>query len=249
MPQPVETPNRATLTRPERSSRRVARKRPLAWLPWALLALLLFLVALAVLGVRAARDGDDTDATRATPSTAASTGPTGTGSAGSGSAGSAGSGSAGSGSGSLSPSALSVLTGAALVGGGGTNAAPATAAAASSGLTGQRDPGTAGTVLFAEGSAALDSDADQVVAAAATALRQAGAKQVQVTGYTDVVAGEAVNAPLSQQRADAVAAALRSRLPGVDVTSTSKGSDEPIASNDTADGRQQNRRAAIVATG
>ena len=249
MPHPVETPNRATLTRPERSSRRVARKRPLAWLPWALLALLLLLVVLAVLGVRAARDSDDpSTAKAATPSTGASSpasgaaGPTtGTGATGTGTGSGA--------TGTLSPSALSALAGAALVGGGGTSAVAADAATASAGLTGQRDPGTAGTVLFDEGSAALDSDADKVVAAAATALRQAGAKQVTVTGYTDVVAGNPVNGPLSQQRADAVAAALRSRLPGVTVTSTAKGEDAPIASNDTAQGRQQNRRVAIVATG
>jgi hypothetical protein len=48
MTEPTRTPNPATSSHPERSSRRVAHKSPLAWLPLALLLLLLLLLALIV---------------------------------------------------------------------------------------------------------------------------------------------------------------------------------------------------------
>ena len=102
-------------------------------------------------------------------------------------------------------------------------------------------------MLFDEGSASLDADAQQVVDTAAANLRAAQVKAVQVVGYTDIVAGTPVNGALSQQRAESVAAALRRRLPGVTVTTAAKGESDPIASNDTTEGRRQNRRVAILA--
>jgi hypothetical protein len=53
---PRTTPNPATSTRPERSSTRVAHKKPLAWLPWALLLALLALLALVFLAINAIDD-------------------------------------------------------------------------------------------------------------------------------------------------------------------------------------------------
>jgi hypothetical protein len=53
---PTPTPNAATTTRPERSSRRAARKSPLGWLPWALLGLLALLLAATLLVINAVDD-------------------------------------------------------------------------------------------------------------------------------------------------------------------------------------------------
>jgi hypothetical protein len=53
---PTPTPNAATTTRPERSSKRTARKAPLGWLPWALLGLLALLVAATLLVINAVDD-------------------------------------------------------------------------------------------------------------------------------------------------------------------------------------------------
>jgi hypothetical protein len=53
---PTPTPNTATTTRPERSSKRTARKAPLGWLPWALLGLLALLVAATLLVINAVDD-------------------------------------------------------------------------------------------------------------------------------------------------------------------------------------------------
>ena len=55
-PTPTPTPNAATTTRPERSSRRTARKAPLGWLPWALLGMLALLLAAVLLVINAVDD-------------------------------------------------------------------------------------------------------------------------------------------------------------------------------------------------
>ena len=55
-PSPTRTPNPSTTTRPERSSRRVAHKAPLGWLPWLLLGLIGLLVAGALLLINAVDD-------------------------------------------------------------------------------------------------------------------------------------------------------------------------------------------------
>ena len=55
-PTPTPTPNVATTTRPERSSRRTARKAPLGWLPWALLGMLALLLAAVFLVINAVDD-------------------------------------------------------------------------------------------------------------------------------------------------------------------------------------------------
>lgn len=233
MPQPTRTPNPATSTRPERSSRKVAHKKPLAWLPLALLALLVLLALLILFAIRHADNSNTPAAPRAVPTTAPATGP------------SSGSGTGGPGSGG---SARPVTSAGALVGGAGIAPAAGDAGASSGTAVSAAAPGTVGTVLFTEDSAAIDSDGQQVVAAAAKNLRSGGATTVQVIGFTDQIAGTPVNGPLSQQRADAVATALRSLLPGITVTASAQGESNPAATNSTDAGRQQNRRVAIVGT-
>lgn len=56
MTAPARTPNDATTTRPEQSSRRTARKSPLGWLPWLLLGLLALLLAAVLLVINAVDD-------------------------------------------------------------------------------------------------------------------------------------------------------------------------------------------------
>jgi len=103
-------------------------------------------------------------------------------------------------------------------------------------------------VLFASNSARLDAGARQVIAAAAARIKAQHPSSVAVTGYTDVVGGTPTNTGLSQQRAEAVASVLRTELGagGASVTATAKGQSNPVATNSTAAGRQQNRRAEIT---
>ena len=71
--------------------------------------------------------------------------------------------------------------------------------------------------------------------------------KVSVVGHTDSSGNDAINIPLSNNRAKAVADYLVSQgVAGDRVTSKGVGSAEPIASNDTPAGKAQNRRTDIT---
>jgi len=70
---------------------------------------------------------------------------------------------------------------------------------------------------------------------------------VRIEGFTDSIGSDSYNDELSQRRADAVARAVESR--GVEawrIVAVGRGKSLPVASNDTPEGRQQNRRVDIV---
>lgn len=70
--------------------------------------------------------------------------------------------------------------------------------------------------------------------------------KLAVTGYTDNVGNAATNVKLGQERADFATKYLVSNGIVVDkINSTSKGPENPIASNATADGRAKNRRTEV----
>ena len=71
--------------------------------------------------------------------------------------------------------------------------------------------------------------------------------RVQVEGFTDSTGSQATNDALSTRRAEAVRMTLMSQgIPGDRVTARGLGEAYPVASNDTAAGRQMNRRVEIV---
>jgi K(+)-stimulated pyrophosphate-energized sodium pump len=73
--------------------------------------------------------------------------------------------------------------------------------------------------------------------------------QVQLSGYTDNTGDATANQTLSQQRADAVKASLvNSGVGGDRITTAGYGQDKPIASNDTEEGKAQNRRLEMTVT-
>ena len=70
---------------------------------------------------------------------------------------------------------------------------------------------------------------------------------ILVSGYTDSTGNDSINIPLSQARAQSVASYLASR--GVStsrINAQGLGSSNPIASNSTAAGKEQNRRVEIA---
>jgi outer membrane protein OmpA-like peptidoglycan-associated protein len=74
--------------------------------------------------------------------------------------------------------------------------------------------------------------------------------RLDVEGYTDSVGGDAYNQRLSEQRGTSVRDYLMQQgMPGSSVTTKGFGKAEPVASNDTAQGRQQNRRVELVISG
>jgi outer membrane protein OmpA-like peptidoglycan-associated protein len=73
---------------------------------------------------------------------------------------------------------------------------------------------------------------------------------LQVEGYTDSVGSDQVNQQLSERRADTVKDYLIEQgVPGSSVTAQGFGKANPVATNDTADGRSKNRRVQLVVNG
>jgi OmpA-OmpF porin, OOP family len=108
---------------------------------------------------------------------------------------------------------------------------------------------TLGDVLFDTAQATLKPSAYGTLDRLATALREQEERKVLIEGHTDNVGSDANNQALSERRAQSVQAGLAQR--GVErrqITSLGKGESFPIASNDSADGRQSNRRVELIFT-
>ena len=107
-----------------------------------------------------------------------------------------------------------------------------------------------GDVLFETGRYELRPEAREKLARfAGIALAHPGLN-IQTEGFTDSTGTDALNERLSQQRADAVGEYLISQgLPRDRVATRGYGASYPVASNDTREGRQQNRRVELVVSG
>ena len=74
--------------------------------------------------------------------------------------------------------------------------------------------------------------------------------RLAIEGNTDSVGGDAMNQTLSEQRAKAVLDYLAlQNIPTTSMTSQGFGKTQPVASNETAEGRQQNRRVEMIVSG
>ncbi|MCK8783762.1 OmpA family protein [Roseomonas sp. NAR14] len=102
-------------------------------------------------------------------------------------------------------------------------------------------------INFDTASAEVPEGARALLAAAAERLRQLPAgTRIEVGGHTDSTGDAALNRQLSERRAEAVVAALvRDGVPEAMLTARGYGSEEPAASNETADGRFRNRRISF----
>lgn len=96
-------------------------------------------------------------------------------------------------------------------------------------------------------SARLAPDARDVVGAIVVILKEHPTSRVGVVGYTDAEGDDAANLKLSQDRAASVAAALQAQGIAADrIEARGLGEADPIASNETAEGKAQNRRTELV---
>lgn len=102
-------------------------------------------------------------------------------------------------------------------------------------------------VNFDTGKATIKPDSARTLDDAAAALKSAAALRVEVAGHTDNVGTPEANLRLSQERAQAVMAALVGRGIKTDrMTAKGYGQTTPVADNRTEEGRAKNRRVELV---
>lgn len=104
-----------------------------------------------------------------------------------------------------------------------------------------------GSVLFPSNKYTLLPSAESRLNEVAEALLSSKERSIRVEGYTDARGSEDFNLTLSQRRAEAVRDYLVSHGYEADlVKARGLGKSQPIAANDTAEGRANNRRVEIV---
>ncbi len=104
-----------------------------------------------------------------------------------------------------------------------------------------------GNITFATNSADIASNFYGPLNNLANSFKQFDQNSIEIVGHTDSTGGYQYNVSLSQRRAQSVASYLISQ--GVNparVTTRGAGPDQPVASNNTEAGRQQNRRVEVT---
>ena len=106
-----------------------------------------------------------------------------------------------------------------------------------------------GGILFATGSSDLSAEAHAVLSQIAFNLNINRNTNLTIVGYTDNTGSYDLNMRLSEQRAESVLTYLNKE--GVAISrmkAIGEGWNNPVASNDTMEGRQQNRRVELYIT-
>lgn len=102
-------------------------------------------------------------------------------------------------------------------------------------------------ILFEVNSYTLSPDARLNLAELGASLREYPNTDVMIAGHTDSTGPEDYNRQLSEQRADAAATLLvREGVDASRISIVGHGESQPVASNDTNFGRQQNRRVEVA---
>jgi outer membrane protein OmpA-like peptidoglycan-associated protein len=105
-------------------------------------------------------------------------------------------------------------------------------------------------VLFDTASANLKPGAREKLARVSGILASHPGLRLEVEGHTDSVGAADYNQRLSERRAETVRAYLvEQRIEPASVVTVGLGESQPVATNDTAAGRQQNRRVEIIVSG
>ncbi|MDO6459208.1 OmpA family protein [Granulosicoccaceae sp. 1_MG-2023] len=103
--------------------------------------------------------------------------------------------------------------------------------------------------LFATDADALSAKGDQAMRNLIAKLGDySSIEKVEIIGHTDSRGAESYNQALSERRAETIRNYLAGSYADADITAMGMGESQPVASNDTAEGRQQNRRVEIRVT-
>jgi outer membrane protein OmpA-like peptidoglycan-associated protein len=106
---------------------------------------------------------------------------------------------------------------------------------------------TLGDLLFDTGKSELKGGAARNLSKLAAFLNENKDRNVMIEGHTDNVGTDGFNIGLSQRRADSVKAYLvGDGIAPSRIVTSGKGEASPVAGNDTASGRQQNRRVEVI---
>jgi len=106
---------------------------------------------------------------------------------------------------------------------------------------------TLGDVLFTTGRADLKPGATGNLSKLVAFLDKYPDRTVAIQGYTDSVGSEDYNQWLSERRADSVKSYLIEQgISSIRLAASGKGRSDPVADNDSAAGRQQNRRVEVI---
>jgi outer membrane protein OmpA-like peptidoglycan-associated protein len=104
-----------------------------------------------------------------------------------------------------------------------------------------------GNITFPVNGYSVRSDFYPVLNSVTKVLQEYDRTYIDVIGHTDITGPHDFNMRLSRQRADSVGQYLQAQgINGTRVLTHGVGPDYPTATNDTADGRQQNRRVELV---
>lgn len=104
-----------------------------------------------------------------------------------------------------------------------------------------------GGITFAVDSSDINSNFRPVLDKVASTLVEFDQTLIEVAGHTDSTGSESYNQALSERRANSVASYLSSRgVPMRRMVTVGAGELHPVASNDTAEGREQNRRVEVT---
>jgi outer membrane protein OmpA-like peptidoglycan-associated protein len=105
-------------------------------------------------------------------------------------------------------------------------------------------------VLFATGKYSLKPEAREKLSKLSGIILSHPGLTLQIEGHTDSVGSDEFNQQLSEKRANSVRDYMIGQgMPSDSISAVGLGKDEPIASNDTAQGRQLNRRVEIIVAG
>ena len=104
-------------------------------------------------------------------------------------------------------------------------------------------------ILFATNSTTVSGASQSSLGTLAASINRYPDTTVNVIGHTDNVGDAAFNFDLSQRRAQSVTSVLMNAgVSPARIRSVGRGEDAPVATNQTSEGRQQNRRVEIIIT-